>query len=116
MCSIANLFDRNIRKVNTKNEFFCPECLGASLIFIPNNPFQCDLFLLFGVCVCVCVCVFYSYAPFLSVLFVFHRKNLVLSHLLNRYMTFTGQQCLKRKDIPERKFLTSIEYSFNHIM
>ena len=33
------------------------------------------------------VCVFCSFSPFLSVLFMFHRKNLVLLHLMNRYTT-----------------------------
>ena len=32
----------------------------------------------------VCVCVFCLFTPFLSVLFVLHRKNLVLYHLINR--------------------------------
>ena len=55
---------------------------GVSLISILSNPFQCQ------VCLCVCVCVFCLFAPFLSVLSVFQRKNLVLQHLINRYMTF----------------------------
>ena len=42
------------------------------------------------VCVCVCVCVFVCVCclltPFLSVLFVFYRKNLALLHLMNRYI------------------------------
>ena len=37
------------------------------------------------VCVCVCVCVFCLFTPFLSVLFVFHRNNLLLQHLINRH-------------------------------
>ena len=48
--------------------------------FLLTNPFQC--------LVCVFFCLFTS---FLSVLFVFHRKNLVLLHLLNRYMTYTSE-------------------------
>ena len=35
--------------------------------------------------VCVCVCVFCLFTPFLSALFVFHRKSLVLQHLIKRY-------------------------------
>ena len=34
-------------------------------------------------------CLFCSFTPFLSVLFVLHRKNLVLLHLMNRYTTST---------------------------
>ena len=47
---------------------------GISLIFILTNPFQCYLSPSIW-CVCVCVCVF---TQFLSLLFVFHRKNPVL--------------------------------------
>ena len=59
---------------------------------------------------CVCVCVFCSFTPFLSVLFAFNRKRLV-----NRYMTFTSELFLKRKDIVEIKFLISLNYSFIHL-
>ena len=27
MCSIADLFDTNVRKLGAKKTFFCPECL-----------------------------------------------------------------------------------------
>ena len=57
---------------------------GVSLIFILINPFQCYLSLSVW-------CVFCLFTPFLSVLFVFHRKNLVLHHLINRYMTFASE-------------------------
>ena len=45
------------------------------------------------VCVCVCVCVhtLCLFTPFLSALFVFHKKKLVLQHLINRCMTFTSE-------------------------
>ena len=49
-----------------------------------NEPFSV---LSFSECL-VCVCVFCLFTPFLSVLFLFYRKNLVLQHLINRYMTF----------------------------
>ena len=52
---------------------------GVSRIFILTNPFQCYLFRSVScLCVYVCVCVFCLFTPFLSELFVFHRKNLVL--------------------------------------
>ena len=60
-----------------------------------------------GVCVCVCVLFF---TPLLSALFVFHRKNLVLLHLINRCMRSTTEKFLKRKDIVESKFLISVTY------
>ena len=51
----------------------------------PIPPFQCY----FSQSVwCVCVCVFCLFTPFLSALFVFHRKNLVFSHLMYRYTTW----------------------------
>ena len=56
---------------------------GVSLIFILTYPFQCYLSLsvwclVFDVCVCVCVCVFCLFTPFLSALFVFDIKSLVI--------------------------------------
>ena len=42
-------------------------------------------------------CVFCSFTPSLSVLFVFHRKSLVLLHLMNRYTTSTIEHFFKRK-------------------
>ena len=80
----------------------------------------------FLVCVCVCVCVCVSlcvclywggsvcclFTSFLSVLFVFHWKNLILLHLIGRYMTSTSESFLKRKDIPESKFLIFSELLF----
>ena len=38
------------------------------------------------VCVCVCVCTLLIYT--ISILFVFHRKNLLLLNLINRFMIF----------------------------
>ena len=40
-------------------------------------------------CVCVCVCVLLNYTIYISILyiFVFHRKNLVLLHLISRRVT-----------------------------
>ena len=40
-------------------------------------------------CVCVCVCVLLNYTIYISILyiFVFHRKNLVLLHLISRCVT-----------------------------
>ena len=58
---------------------------GGSLIFIQSNPFQCYLSL--GVS---CVCFVY-FTLVLLVLFVFHRKNLVLLNLIIRYMTSTSE-------------------------
>ena len=51
------------------------------------------------------VCLFCLFTPFLSVLFILRRKNLVLLNLINRYMT-------KRKDIVEIEFLVLVNYSF----
>ena len=51
----------------------------------PPHSFQCYLSLSVW-----CVCVFCLFTPFLSVLFVFHRKNFVLLHLMNRYETSTS--------------------------
>ena len=56
-------------------------------------------------------CVFYSFTPFPSVLFVFHRKSLVLLHLMNRYTTSTTEHFFRRKYIVESKFLISVNYS-----
>ena len=58
----------------------------------PPPPF---LMLSFSKCL---VCVFCLFTPFLSVLFVFHRKNLVLLHLMNIYTISnkcTGIRCEK---------------------
>ena len=51
-----------------------------------TNPSQCYLCLNVQ-CMCVCVCVFCLFTPFLSVSFVFHRKNLVLQHLVGQNLT-----------------------------
>ena len=48
---------------------------GVLLTFILTNPFQCYLSLNVW---WVGVCVFCLFTPFLSVLFVFHRKTLVI--------------------------------------
>ena len=48
---------------------------GGVITYFHINPFQCYLHLSVW---CVC-CLF---TPFLSVLFLFHRKNLVLQHLI----------------------------------
>ena len=37
------------------------------------------------------VCIFCLFTQFLSVLFVFHRKNVVLLHRMNRYTTSTSE-------------------------
>ena len=58
-------------------------------------------------CVCMNVCGLFIYTT--SVLTVFHRKNLVLQHLFNRYMTSTMNDFLK--DIVESKFWISENYS-----
>ena len=50
---------------------------GVSLIFILTLS-SVIFHRVSRVCVCVCVCVFCLFTPFLSVLLVFHRKNLVL--------------------------------------
>ena len=89
------------------------EKTGYHLYFYSNS-FQCYLSLsvccvCVCVCVCVCMCVFCLFRPFLSVLFVFHRKNQVLQHLIKRYMTFTSELFLKRK------FWGSVNYSLNVI-
>ena len=89
------IFHIEIGRVGKIGAFFKKKAEGegaVSLIFILTNPFQCYLSLsVWCVCVCVCVCVFCLFAPFISILFVFHRKNLVLHHLINRYMTFSGE-------------------------
>ena len=38
-----------------------------------------------------CTCLFCLFIPFLSVFFVFHRKNLILWNLINRYMISTSE-------------------------
>ena len=83
---------------------------GVSFIFILTNPFQCYLSLSFW-CVCMCVCMYVCglFVYTTSVLTVFHRKNLVLQHLINRYMTSTMNNFWK--DIVESKFLISENYS-----
>ena len=50
-------------------------------------------------------CVFCSFTPFLSVLFVFHRKSLVLVllHLMHRYTASRIKHFFKRKYIVESK-------------
>ena len=48
--------------------------------------------------------------------YLFHKKNLVLQHLINRYMTFISEKFLRRKDIVESKFLISVNYSFIHLI
>ena len=44
------------------------------------------------------LCVFCSSIPFLSVLFVFHKKSLVLLHLMNRYTTSTIEHFFKKEN------------------
>ena len=44
------------------------------------------------------LCVFCSLTPYVSVLFVFQRKELVLLNLISRYMTSTSEYFLKSKD------------------
>ena len=51
-------------------------CFHTSLLFPVLTFAEC--------LVCECVCVFCLFTPFLSVLFVFYRKNLVFKHLINR--------------------------------
>ena len=41
------------------------------------------------------VCLFCLFKLYLSVFFVFHRKNLVLLNLINRYVTATSEKFLK---------------------
>ena len=77
-----------------------------SLIFILTSPFQCYLTL--------SVYFFCLFTTFLSVLFIFHRKNLVLKHLINRY-GFSKQISFERKGVVESKFLISVNHSFNLI-
>ena len=45
------------------------------------------------------VCVFFSFTPFLSILFVFRMEGLVLLNLISIYMTSKGEYFLKSKDI-----------------
>ena len=57
---------------------------------VTTLPLSNDIFLsVYGVCVCVCVCVLLNYTIYISILyiFVFHRKNLVLLHLISRRVT-----------------------------
>ena len=68
---------------------------GVTLIFTLTNPFQSCL------SVSEWWCVFCLFTLHLSVLFVFHGKNLVLLNLIDRYVTSARQQFLKRKDISE---------------
>ena len=89
------------------------------LIFILTNLFHFYLSLsvwcvFFSVCVCVCVracvcvcvvyvCVFCLFMSFVSVLFLFHRNNLVLYHLINRYIILNWINFEK-----ERKFAKQV--------
>ena len=58
---------------------------GLSLIFILTN--SSKTIFLGVVSVCVCVLFIYTISPYLSVLFVFPEKKLVLLNLINRYVT-----------------------------
>ena len=66
-------------------------------------------------CVCLGERVFCLFTPFLVVLFEFYRKNLIILHLLSRFMTSSSEQFLKRKEIAESKFLILVNYSSNVI-
>ena len=58
-----------------------------SLIFILTNPFQCYLWK----CL-MCMCLFCLFVQFLlSVLFVFHERNLLLLNRIIRSMTYTSE-------------------------
>ena len=59
------------------------------------------------VCVCVSVCACFVY------LHQYYFNNLVLQHLINRYMTFTSELFLKIKDIVKSKFLILVNYGRN---
>ena len=80
---------------------------GGSLIIILTKPFG-----VFGVCVCVhvclCFCFGFLFTPFLS-LFVFHRKNIVLWHLINRYITFTSCLIFEKKRHSGKQFFDIIK-------
>ena len=66
-----------------------------SLIFIITSSFQSY----FSLSECWCfVCMF---TPYISELFVFHRKKLILLNLINWYVTSTSQWFLNSKDIAE---------------
>ena len=70
-----------------------------------------------SVYVCVCVCVYVCVCLYFCVCFVYlhqhYLKNLVLQHLINRYMTFTSELFLKIKDIVESNLLISVNYGQN---
>ena len=70
----------------------------------PPTSFQCYLLLsIWCVCVCVCVCVFCLFTPSLSVLFVFHRKNLVFVPNVQIY-GFYKWEIFKKKRHWKRNF------------
>ena len=71
-----------------KQGYFKKRVVVVSLIFIPSSHFQCYLSL--GN-LCVYLDVFCLFTPFLSLLFMSHRKNLVLFHLINRCMTSASE-------------------------
>ena len=49
---------------------------------------------------CLCVlCMFYPFIPFLSVLFVFDRKDLILLNLISRCMTSTNEYFWEAKTL-----------------
>ena len=81
----------------------------VSLIFILIfNLFQCYRPLsVWCVCVRVCVCVLFISTISISIVCVFHRSNLVLQYLINRYMTFTN---LQKSNFWKEKTLWKVNY------
>ena len=55
---------------------------GVLLNFILTKYFRCYFSLSVW---CVCVCAFTLFLQYYTVLYLFHRKNLALKHLINRY-------------------------------
>ena len=56
---------------------------------------RCSLIYMLTECL-MYVCGFYLFIPFAWTFFVFHGNNLVLLSLINRYVTSTSEQFLKR--------------------
>ena len=84
------------------------QSLTLSLTFTLTNPFQCNLSL------SKWWCVFCLFTQYLSV-FLFHRKNLFLLNLINRYIKSVTFEKQRHYGTLQSKFLISANYLLNVI-